>query len=290
MEAIVRAATELGVARVPPALCERTIVRLEPARWRDRARRWQRVAREAAKQSGRAVVPEVEVPRPLAEWLGAGAPPTSRCASGKAAASRSARVLAGAGAPRSATVVVGPEGGLAVAEVEAARAAGLTDRLPRPAHPPDRDGGAGDRGDPPVALRRPRDERRPAGSTSRSRPTWASAAGARARGERRSRRPPWASSRSSRRPASVEAASGARCVPRPRRPRRCWWPGSTSASTCTRSRASWSHDVEMTVCTDTLAHGCLHGEPLDPARHRLGTVVKGATYHQTALTVQDGGP
>src|SRR5882672_3119821 len=37
MEAIVRAATELGVARVRPALCERTIVRLEPGRWRDRA-------------------------------------------------------------------------------------------------------------------------------------------------------------------------------------------------------------------------------------------------------------
>jgi protein archease len=48
------------------------------------------------------------------------------------------------------------------------------------------------------------------------------------------------------------------------------------------------HDVEMTVCTDTLAHGYLHGEPLDQARHRIGGVVKGATYHQTALTVQEG--
>ena len=48
------------------------------------------------------------------------------------------------------------------------------------------------------------------------------------------------------------------------------------------------HEVEMTVCTDTLAHGYLHGEPLDPARHRIGSVVKGATYHQTALTERDG--
>jgi SHS2 domain-containing protein len=48
------------------------------------------------------------------------------------------------------------------------------------------------------------------------------------------------------------------------------------------------HDVEMTVCTDTLAHGYLHGEPLDPTRHRIGSVVKGATYHQTALTERDG--
>jgi SHS2 domain-containing protein len=27
----------------------------------------------------------------------------------------------------------------------------------------------------------------------------------------------------------------------------------------------------------------LHGEPFDPSRHRAGTVVKGATYHQASL-------
>jgi len=47
-------------------------------------------------------------------------------------------------------------------------------------------------------------------------------------------------------------------------------------------------EVEMTVCTDTLAHGLLRGEPLDPARHHVGTVVKGATYHTVALTVREG--
>ena len=124
MEAIVRAATELGVTRFRPALCERTIVRLEPARWRDRARRWQRVAREAAKQSGRAVVPEVEVPRPFAECLGT-ATDLAFCfweGGGEPLGS----LLAGTAAARSATLVVGPEGGLALAEVEAARAAGST--------------------------------------------------------------------------------------------------------------------------------------------------------------------
>jgi SHS2 domain-containing protein len=47
-------------------------------------------------------------------------------------------------------------------------------------------------------------------------------------------------------------------------------------------------EVEMTVCTDTLAHGLLRGEPVDPARHRVGTVVKGATYHNVAVGVRDG--
>ena len=43
--------------------------------------------------------------------------------------------------------------------------------------------------------------------------------------------------------------------------------------------------VELTTCTERLAHGLLHGEPLDPERHRVGTVVKGATYHQLAIGV-----
>ena len=47
-------------------------------------------------------------------------------------------------------------------------------------------------------------------------------------------------------------------------------------------------EVEMTVCSDTLAHGLLRGEPIDPARHHLGTVVKGATYHTVAIGVRDG--
>ena len=125
MEAIVRAATELGVARVRPAVCERTVVRLEPGRWRDRARRWQRVAREAAKQCGRAVIPEVDAPRPLAECLaGNGADLRLCCWEGGGTPLHEALALTTA--PRSVLLVVGPEGGLAPPEVEAARERGLT--------------------------------------------------------------------------------------------------------------------------------------------------------------------
>jgi 16S rRNA (uracil1498-N3)-methyltransferase len=125
METIVRAATELGVARVWPALCERTIIQLEPSRWRERARRWQRVAREAAKQCGRAVIPEVDAPRPLAEWLVAREPSDLAVCLWEGGGAPFGELLAAAGMPRSAIVVVGPEGGLAAAEVDAARAHGL---------------------------------------------------------------------------------------------------------------------------------------------------------------------
>jgi 16S rRNA (uracil1498-N3)-methyltransferase len=124
MEGIVRAATELGVARIRPALCERTIVRLEPGRWRERARRWQRVAREAAKQCGRAVIPDVEPPRPLAECLDAAADLALCFWEGGGVPLHEALTVAST--PRSAVLLVGPEGGLGPGEVDVARARGLT--------------------------------------------------------------------------------------------------------------------------------------------------------------------
>jgi tRNA nucleotidyltransferase (CCA-adding enzyme) len=44
-----------------------------------------------------------------------------------------------------------------------------------------------------------------------------------------------------------------------------------------------AHTVEVTECSDTVVHGRLLGEPLDPARHRLGTVVKAATLHGVSV-------
>lgn len=126
MEAIIRACAELGVARVAPALTARTIVRLEPSRWRERARRWQRVARETAKQCGRAILPEVETPRPLVEWL---EPPASGelalCLWEGAAPPLGEILNAAAAPPQRVRVVVGPEGGLAREEVELSRARGF---------------------------------------------------------------------------------------------------------------------------------------------------------------------
>lgn len=125
MEVIVRAATELGVARVVPAIAERTIVRLELSRWRERARRWQRVAREASKQSGRAVIPEVDVPRPLADCVAlAASADLALCVWEGATEPMAAALAALPRPPRTVALLVGPEGGLARAEVDGARAAG----------------------------------------------------------------------------------------------------------------------------------------------------------------------
>jgi 16S rRNA (uracil1498-N3)-methyltransferase len=137
MEAIVRATTELGVTRVVPVTTERTIVTLEPSRWRERARRWQRVAKEAAKQCGRAVIPPVDVARPLAEFLTLDEAADLRLCLWEAAAQGQgggeasplgttlARNLPAA-LPKGASIylLVGPEGGLSRQEVERVRAGG----------------------------------------------------------------------------------------------------------------------------------------------------------------------
>jgi 16S rRNA (uracil1498-N3)-methyltransferase len=83
------------------------------------------VAREAAKQCGRAVIPEVEPPRPLAECLGDVRADLGVCC-WEGGGVPLPDALGAAGSPRSALLVIGPEGGLAPVEVDTARARGLT--------------------------------------------------------------------------------------------------------------------------------------------------------------------
>jgi len=123
LETIIRMSTELGVASVAPLITARS-----PRRGDDPARRarWERVAREASKQCGRAIVPGVAMPATLADWLGARSGRDREgvlvCLWERETAPLS-EILPVA-RPARAAVVVGPEGGLADDEVEALRAAG----------------------------------------------------------------------------------------------------------------------------------------------------------------------
>ena len=48
------------------------------------------------------------------------------------------------------------------------------------------------------------------------------------------------------------------------------------------------HRVEVDACTSTLLHATLHGEEIDPGRHRLGTIVKAATMHRLVVAEEQG--
>jgi len=67
---VVQKATELGVTRIIPVKTTRADIRLpDNAGIKKRVTRWQRIALESAKQSGRAVVPQVTEPAEFSELV-----------------------------------------------------------------------------------------------------------------------------------------------------------------------------------------------------------------------------
>ncbi|MDI6692861.1 MAG: RsmE family RNA methyltransferase [Anaerosomatales bacterium] len=128
MDAVVRQATELGVERIVPLSSSRSVVRLDGAKAEAKRERWQRVAREAAKQSQRASVPEVAPVASIAALgaeLGGAALVLVAWEDASNAPSISQAIRDADLAPEDAVaVVVGPEGGFSAEEVADLVAAG----------------------------------------------------------------------------------------------------------------------------------------------------------------------
>jgi 16S rRNA (uracil1498-N3)-methyltransferase len=122
MDWILQKATELGVAAFVPVESERSEVRLDDARAAKRLAHWRSVVASACGQSGRAYVPEVEPPQPLAAALGrlADAAPRFLLDPG---ATRSIATMASP--PDACVLAVGPEGGWSPRDHEQLRAAGF---------------------------------------------------------------------------------------------------------------------------------------------------------------------
>jgi len=120
MDLVVQKATELGATCVLPFAAGRSVVRLEPGRGEARVGRWARIAAEAARQCGRADVPEVRLAPSLESALAAIPPGLARLVLDPGGEPLSALP----GAPAGLAAVVGPEGGLTPEEVQACEAAG----------------------------------------------------------------------------------------------------------------------------------------------------------------------
>ncbi len=71
MDTLIQKVSELGAERVVPFFSERTVVRLDRERVENKLRRWQEVARGAAKQCGRATPLEIRPPLAFRDLLAA---------------------------------------------------------------------------------------------------------------------------------------------------------------------------------------------------------------------------
>lgn len=127
MEFVIQKSVELGVKRVVPVLCERTVVKLDEKKAADRQKRWQRVAEEAAKQSRRTVIPTVTMPvtfRQAVEQVNSEMLAIMPWEEEQIKGIRPVLTWK-AEANRNVAVFIGPEGGFSREEADLARARGV---------------------------------------------------------------------------------------------------------------------------------------------------------------------
>lgn len=127
MEFIIQKAVELGVYQIIPVAARRCVVKLDEKKAKSRLARWQGIAEAAAKQSKRAIVPQVSeimnfsqaveyaagldqklIPYELAEGM-----------------AKTRALIDGLEPGQSVAVFIGPEGGFEESEIELALARGI---------------------------------------------------------------------------------------------------------------------------------------------------------------------
>jgi len=115
---ITQKSTELGVCTIIPVIMERSVAKVKPQKTGKRMERWQRIAKEAAKQCGRARPPKIEEPRILKNALAHLPENTLIIVPWEQEQTVSVGVaLEKYKAGQIVAVIIGPEGGLTAAEV-----------------------------------------------------------------------------------------------------------------------------------------------------------------------------
>lgn len=122
MDLVLQKATELGVAAFAPVLTERTEVKLDAERAGKRLAHWNGILAAACEQSGRAVVPQLSEPVPLAQYAAAEAAPLRLALDPNGERGlRTLDLVPG----QAIALVVGPEGGLSERDLATLRVAGF---------------------------------------------------------------------------------------------------------------------------------------------------------------------
>ena len=132
METVIQKGTEIGAAGFIPFQSERVVVQYDAKKEGKRLERWQRIAKEAAEQAHRSIIPQIH---PVLSWsalLGelTGYDLVVLCYEKESnSPSSGLREVIGSGfdpgSPRKVLLIVGPEGGFSEREVAEAEACGI---------------------------------------------------------------------------------------------------------------------------------------------------------------------
>ncbi len=120
MDWAIQKAVELGVNQITPLFTERCEVKLQGERADKRQAHWQQVAVSACEQCGRSVVPMINPPTSLHDWLA-----TLESDLKLVLHHRTEQDLDQLPKPSSLALLIGPEGGLSADEIQLAERSGF---------------------------------------------------------------------------------------------------------------------------------------------------------------------
>lgn len=122
MDTVLQKSVELGVTEITPVLTQRCAVKLDEKRWEKKIQQWQKIITGACEQCGRNVVPVLNAPVTLNQWL---ASPTQAVRLTLAPGADSPLVKTPY-STKGYRLLIGPEGGLSEQEIHQANESGYT--------------------------------------------------------------------------------------------------------------------------------------------------------------------
>lgn len=128
MEVVIEKCTEIGIKEIIPLQTERTVVRLSANKKNKRIKRWQRIAREAAKQSERGIIPQIRDLHSISELstLKGDFDLILVCWTGEKEKDLKKIMSKSSSKPDNILIVIGPEGGFTCQEVNELDGVNLT--------------------------------------------------------------------------------------------------------------------------------------------------------------------
>lgn len=120
MDYIIQKNTELGISKIVPVVMDRCVVKLENSKAEEKkVSRWRKIAEEAAKQSGRGIIPEISMPVTVSEAISEMKKADISFVPYECETDGSLRdVLISVDNPKTVSFLIGPEGGFDMSEIE----------------------------------------------------------------------------------------------------------------------------------------------------------------------------